>query len=78
MSTALAHALNAGLRHSMESDDKVLLIGEDIGELGGVFRVTDGLAQGLRRGPRRHVAARRGRHRRQCHRAGHGRLPAGV
>jgi len=45
MSTALARALNAGLRHSMESDDKVLLIGEDIGELGGVFRVTDGLAK---------------------------------
>ena len=45
MSTALAHALNDGLRHSMESDDKVLLIGEDIGELGGVFRVTDGLAK---------------------------------
>lgn len=45
MSTALAHALNAGLRRSMESDDKVLLIGEDIGELGGVFRVTDGLAK---------------------------------
>ncbi|SKB06020.1 alpha-ketoacid dehydrogenase subunit beta [Aeromicrobium choanae] len=45
MTTALAHALNAGLRHSMESDDKVLLIGEDIGELGGVFRVTDGLAK---------------------------------
>ncbi len=45
MSTALAHALNTGLRHSMESDGKVLLIGQDIGELGGVFRVTDGLAQ---------------------------------
>jgi 2-oxoisovalerate dehydrogenase E1 component beta subunit len=45
MSTAMAHALNAGLRSSMESDDKVLLIGEDIGELGGVFRVTDGLAK---------------------------------
>ena len=41
--TALAHALNASLRRSMESDDKVLLIGEDIGDLGGVFRVTDGL-----------------------------------
>ncbi|GGU35133.1 alpha-ketoacid dehydrogenase subunit beta [Nocardioides albus] len=45
MSTALAHALNAALRDSMEADDKVLLIGEDIGELGGVFRVTDGLAK---------------------------------
>lgn len=43
MSTAMAHALNASLRRSMESDPKVLLIGEDIGELGGVFRVTAGL-----------------------------------
>ncbi|SFP83728.1 MULTISPECIES: alpha-ketoacid dehydrogenase subunit beta [Actinomadura] len=43
MSTALAHALNAGLRDAMEADDKIVLIGEDIGSLGGVFRVTDGL-----------------------------------
>jgi 2-oxoisovalerate dehydrogenase E1 component beta subunit len=39
----LAKALNAGLRHSMERDAHVLLMGEDIGRLGGVFRVTDGL-----------------------------------
>ena len=39
----LAKALNEGLRKAMESDDKVLLMGEDIGKLGGVFRVTDGL-----------------------------------
>jgi 2-oxoisovalerate dehydrogenase E1 component beta subunit len=43
MSTAIAHALNQGLRSVMEDDDKVLLLGEDIGRLGGVFRVTDGL-----------------------------------
>jgi 2-oxoisovalerate dehydrogenase E1 component beta subunit len=43
MTTAIAHALNQGLRSVMEEDDKVLLIGEDIGRLGGVFRVTDGL-----------------------------------
>lgn len=43
MSTAIAHALNEGLRTVMEQDDKVLLLGEDIGRLGGVFRVTDGL-----------------------------------
>ncbi|MBM6620516.1 alpha-ketoacid dehydrogenase subunit beta [Micrococcaceae bacterium RIT802] len=36
-------ALNAGLRHSMEADSKVVLMGEDIGKLGGVFRITDGL-----------------------------------
>jgi len=39
----LAKALNAGLRTAMEGDDKVLIMGEDIGKLGGVFRVTDGL-----------------------------------
>src|SRR6186713_3072138 len=39
----LAGAINAGLRAAMERDPKVLLMGEDIGALGGVFRVTDGL-----------------------------------
>jgi len=39
----LAKALNKGLRRAMEQDPKVLLMGEDIGKLGGVFRVTDGL-----------------------------------
>ena len=39
----LAKALNAGLRAAMEKDSKVLLMGEDIGTLGGVFRITDGL-----------------------------------
>ncbi|HZG94550.1 MAG TPA: alpha-ketoacid dehydrogenase subunit beta [Mycobacteriales bacterium] len=39
----LAKALNEGLRKSMEADDKVLIMGEDVGKLGGVFRVTDGL-----------------------------------
>ncbi|WP_327048234.1 alpha-ketoacid dehydrogenase subunit beta [Microbispora sp. NBC_01189] len=39
----LAKALNEGLRRSMEDDAKVLLMGEDVGKLGGVFRVTDGL-----------------------------------
>jgi pyruvate dehydrogenase E1 component beta subunit len=36
-------AINAGLRKALERDPKVLLIGEDIGTLGGVFRITDGL-----------------------------------
>ena len=39
----MAKALNEGLRAAMEKDPKVLLMGEDIGKLGGVFRVTDGL-----------------------------------
>jgi 2-oxoisovalerate dehydrogenase E1 component beta subunit len=39
----MAKALNEGLRKTMEGDPKVILMGEDIGKLGGVFRVTDGL-----------------------------------
>ena len=39
----MAKALNAGLRRAMEKNPKVLLMGEDIGKLGGVFRITDGL-----------------------------------
>jgi 2-oxoisovalerate dehydrogenase E1 component beta subunit len=39
----LAKALNMGLRKAMENDAKVLLMGEDVGKLGGVFRITDGL-----------------------------------
>jgi pyruvate dehydrogenase E1 component beta subunit len=41
--TTMAKALNTGLRRALEDDDRVLLMGEDIGRLGGVFRVTDGL-----------------------------------
>ncbi len=39
----LAKGLNMGLRKAMEDDPKVLLMGEDVGKLGGVFRITDGL-----------------------------------
>ena len=39
----LSKAINAGLRKAMENDPKVLIMGEDVGKLGGVFRVTDGL-----------------------------------
>jgi 2-oxoisovalerate dehydrogenase E1 component subunit beta len=39
----IAKGINAGLRAAMERDPKVLLMGEDIGKLGGVFRVTEGL-----------------------------------
>ncbi len=39
----LGKGLNAGLRAAMEADDKVLVMGEDVGKLGGVFRITDGL-----------------------------------
>ncbi|SDH93184.1 pyruvate dehydrogenase E1 component beta subunit [Arthrobacter subterraneus] len=46
-------AINAGLRRAMENDPKVVLMGEDIGKLGGVFRVTDGLQKDF--GPHRVV-----------------------
>ena len=39
----LAKALTAGLRAALEDDPRVLVMGEDVGILGGVFRVTDGL-----------------------------------
>ena len=39
----IGKALNLGLRRAMEDDPKVMLMGEDIGKLGGVFRITDGL-----------------------------------
>ncbi len=39
----ISRALNAGLRAALAADDHVLLMGEDIGKLGGVFRVTEGL-----------------------------------
>jgi pyruvate dehydrogenase E1 component beta subunit len=39
----LSRAMNEGLRRALEADPKVLIMGEDVGRLGGVFRVTDGL-----------------------------------
>jgi 2-oxoisovalerate dehydrogenase E1 component beta subunit len=38
-------ALNLALEHSLAADDSTLVFGEDVGRLGGVFRVTDGLQQ---------------------------------
>jgi pyruvate dehydrogenase E1 component beta subunit len=40
---AIAKAINAGLQRAMQKDPKVLMFGEDVAELGGVFRVTEGL-----------------------------------
>ncbi len=42
-SLSMAKAINNGLRTAMKANDKVILMGEDIGPLGGVFRVTEGL-----------------------------------
>ena len=39
----IAKALNTALRTSMENDPSVIVMGEDVGKLGGVFRITDGL-----------------------------------
>jgi 2-oxoisovalerate dehydrogenase E1 component beta subunit len=39
----IGKALNLGLRRALEADPKIILMGEDIGKLGGVFRITDGL-----------------------------------
>lgn len=41
---SMAKAITAGLREAMRADDRVILMGEDIGPLGGVFRVTEGLS----------------------------------
>jgi pyruvate dehydrogenase E1 component beta subunit len=42
-SMTIGKALNLGLRRALESDPKVIIMGEDVGKLGGVFRITDGL-----------------------------------
>ena len=39
----MARSLNEGLRKALEDDPKVMIMGEDVGKLGGVFRITDGL-----------------------------------
>jgi len=43
MAVTLAQAINRALHDAMEADDRVLVFGEDVGKLGGVFRVTDKL-----------------------------------
>jgi 2-oxoisovalerate dehydrogenase E1 component beta subunit len=40
---SMAQALNRALRDAMTSDESVVVFGEDVGALGGVFRITDGL-----------------------------------
>jgi 2-oxoisovalerate dehydrogenase E1 component beta subunit len=45
ITTTLGAALNEGLRQAMLDHERVVLVGEDIGRLGGVFRVTEGLQQ---------------------------------
>ncbi|HEY7982874.1 MAG TPA: alpha-ketoacid dehydrogenase subunit beta [Ktedonobacterales bacterium] len=45
----MAKALNQALRDALERDERVLVFGEDVGKLGGVFRVTDGLTDAFGR-----------------------------
>ncbi|HUX86295.1 MAG TPA: alpha-ketoacid dehydrogenase subunit beta [Chloroflexota bacterium] len=49
----MAEAINRALGRALEADPRVVLMGEDVGRTGGVFRVTDGLQ--TRFGPRRVV-----------------------
>lgn len=41
----MAAALNRALADSLTEDERVLIFGEDVGALGGVFRITDGLTE---------------------------------
>ena len=45
MAVTLAQALNQALHDQMEADDRVVVFGEDVGRLGGVFRITDKLQE---------------------------------
>ncbi|GLZ53215.1 alpha-ketoacid dehydrogenase subunit beta [Actinomycetospora sp. NBRC 106378] len=51
MTTTLSAAITTALHHALETDPKVLVMGQDVGGLGGVFRVTDGLQKDF--GPER-------------------------
>ena len=41
----LLEALNAAMAHELEHDPDVVILGEDVGQAGGIFRVTTGLQQ---------------------------------
>ena len=43
MQMNMVQAINDALRHEMKKDDRVVILGEDVGKVGGVFRVTAGL-----------------------------------
>ena len=45
MTTTFAAALNQAMRDAIAESDDVVVFGEDVGVLGGVFRITDGLAR---------------------------------
>ena len=74
----LAKAINPGLRRAMEADPKVLVMGEDVGLLGGVFRVTDGLQKDFGEDRVIDTPLAESGHHRHRDRAGAARLPAGL
>lgn len=45
LTTTFASALNTAMSDAMENDSNVVVFGEDVGTLGGVFRITDGLTK---------------------------------
>jgi pyruvate dehydrogenase E1 component beta subunit len=45
MKMHMVAALNSALKHAMSEDDRVVVLGEDVGVDGGVFRVTEGLQE---------------------------------
>ena len=45
MAVTMAQALNSALHDAMDHDDRVIVYGEDVGRLGGVFRITDRLQE---------------------------------
>ena len=59
---SLVQAINLALARAMDEDERVLVLGEDVGIDGGVFRATDGLYQALWRRPGARHAARGGRY----------------
>ena len=54
----LVQAINSGLRGALQEDDNVLVMGEDVGRLGGVFRVTEGLIDRFGAGRVRDIGVR--------------------
>ncbi|MDX2342396.1 MAG: pyruvate dehydrogenase (acetyl-transferring) E1 component subunit alpha [Acidimicrobiia bacterium] len=46
----MAEAINAAMHQAMEHDDKLILLGEDVGLSGGVFRLTEGLQKSFGEG----------------------------
>ena len=73
-----ARRLNMGLRKAMEDDPKVLIMGEDVGKLGGVFRITDGLQKDFGEDRVIDTPLAESGHHRHRDRPGAARLPAGV